>query len=450
MLPRLILLIAAWSLFARQDTTIRVDVQQVLVPVVVTDKKGHHVSGLHRSDFRIFEDGVQQEIAAFSSDTAGGVDDIGALSKPASGGAAAAQGAAQAAPRHTFVICIDTLHASPANAARMRAALEDLFEKEKPAGAQYVLIGIGRQLQVLQAATTNPLAILLKIRGAAFQSAMAGLDASALAAQLQNVRSRMDEFCKRCSCGTRSSRQNCDSEIGTLKQSVDAEADRWTAPTKGLLEQFKSVVEELAKLPTGRTLILVSDGFSVNAKREFYAAVSAYLPNRPEFKLEESKDADSALREALKIASERNVTIYTVDSRGGSAPSLASTGPMDAGASGANSALGDLGPRNPNQSVRAGTLQSTAGAQTNPFASAESASMEQLAQATGGVYFHDSNDMLKQFRSALADGREYYMLAYRPKNGAQDGKFRSITVETGDKKLSVRAKSGYWAAGAAQ
>jgi VWFA-related protein len=86
----------------------------------------------------------------------------------------------------------------------------------------------------------------------------------------------------------------------------------------------------------------------------------------------------------------------------------------------------------------------------NPFASQQSAAMEQLARATGGVYYHDSSDMLKQFRNALADGREYYVLAYRPKNSAQDGKFRSITVETGDKKLSLRAKSGYWAAGAAQ
>jgi len=447
---RLIFLIAAWSLFAQQDATIRVDVQQVLVPVVVTDKKGHHVGGLHASDFRIFEDGVPQEIASFSSDTAAGVDDIGALSKPASVGVTPAQGAAQAGPRHTFVICIDTLHASPANAARTRTALENLFEKEKTSGAQYVLIGIGRQLQVLQAATTNPLAILLKIRGTAFQSAMGGLDASALAAQLQNIRNRMDEFCKRCACGTRPSHGNCDSEIDTLKQSVDAEADRWTAPTKGLLEQFKSVVEELAKLPTGRTLILVSDGFNINPKREFYAAVLAYLPNRPQFKLAESRESDPGLRDALKVASERNVTIYTIDSRGGSAPSFASTGAMDAGASGGSSGLGDLGPRNANQSVRTGALQNALGQQANPFASEESATMEQLARATGGVYFHDSSDMLKQFRNALADGREYYVLAYRPKNNAQDGKFRSITIETSDKKLSIRAKSGYWAEGAAQ
>lgn len=438
-----IILGAAWRLLA-QDTTIRVDVQQVLVPVVVTDKKGHYVTGLHAADFRIFEDGVPQEIASFSSDTAGSADDIVALSKAASGGAAAHSG-----PRHTFVICIDSLHASPASAGRMRAALENLFEKEKPGDAQYVLIGIGRHLQVLQAATTNPLAILLKVRSAAFLSAIGGQDASALSAQLQNIRTRMDEFCKRCTCGMRSGRQSCDAEIETLKQNVDAEADRWTAATNGLLEQFKSVVEELAKLPTGRTLILVSDGFNINPRGEFYAAVSAYLPNRPQFKLEESKDGNPGLRDALKVASERNVTIYTVDSRGGSAPSLASTGPMDASAQ-SGVAMSDLGPRNTNQTVRAGSLQNTAGAQANPFTSAESASLDQLARATGGVYFHDNGDMQKGLRSALADGREYYVLAYVPKNSAHDGKFRGITVETSDKKLNIRAKLGYWAAGAAQ
>jgi VWFA-related protein len=442
--PRLILVLAAWSMFAGQDTTIRLDVQQVLVPVVVTDKKGHHVSGLHASDFQVFEDGVEQVIAAFSSDTAGSVDDIAALSKPASGSTPAAH----AGPRHTFVICIDTLHASPANAARTREALENLFEKEKTGDAQYVLIGIGRQLQVLQPATSNPLAILLKIRSTAFQNAMGGLDASALAAQLQNIRSRMDEFCRRCACGTRRSQGNCDSEIDTLKQNVDAEAERWTAPTNGLLEQFKSVVEELAKLPTGRTLILVSDGFTINAKREFYGAVSAYLPNLPQFKLDDSKDIESGLREALKVASERGVIIDAVDSRGSATATLASTGSMDASAS--NRTGGEysmVGTNRPAIRSAGGVApQNAASSKPSPFDSEQSPSMEQVARTTGGVYFHDSGNMLQQLRSAFADGRQYYVLAYVPKNAAHDGKFRSIAVETTDKKLTIRAKSGYWAA----
>ncbi len=427
---RPILALAVSSLLAQQDTTIRLDVQQVLVPIVVTDKKGHHISGLHASDFHVFEDGVQQEIASFSSATTAAVADIGALSKSQP---------ARAAPRHTFVICIDTLHASPASAARTREALEKLFESEKGADAQFVLIAIGRQLQVLQAATPSPLAILLKLRSPVFQAAMGGLDASALAAQLQNIKTRMDEFCKRCACGPRSGSRNCDSEIDTLKQSVDAEAERWTAPTSGLLDQFKKVVEELAKLPTGRTLILISDGFNIDPKQEFYRAISAYLPNIPQFTLPPLKP--DALQEALKIASDRSVTIDAVDARGATA-SFASSGSMDASASAGSGGGSMLGTNRPATPARADTLRTT-DSRANP--AQESAAMEQLARATGGVYFHDSGDMLKQFRSALADGREYYVLAYTPKNNAHDGKYRTIVVESPDKKLSIRAKSGYWA-----
>jgi VWFA-related protein len=445
---RLILLTAAGSLFAWQEPTIRVDVQQVLVPVVVTDKKGHHVSGLRASDFQISEDGVRQEIASFSSEKAGSVDDVASLARTVPGGGPAAP---QAGPRHTFVICIDSLHASLADAALVRHSLESLFEAEKPAGAQYVLISIGRRLQVLQPATANPLEVLVKIRSAVWQNAMPGLDASALAAQLQNIRSRMDDFCRRCACGTRSNQQNCDSEVDTLKQSIDAEAERWIAPSNKLLEQFRSVVEELAQLPTSRTLILVSDGFNIDPKREFYAAVSAYLPDRPQFHLDNSRSDAPDLWSALKIAAERNITIDTVDSRGAGA--IASTGAesMDASASGGiggRTGLGDMLGTNrpPPSSSRTGPIQSSSNPQGSAPTPQKSVTMEQIAESTGGVYFHERSDMLKQFRSALADGREYYVLAYVPKNSARDGKFRTITVEATDKKLTIRAKAGYWAA----
>jgi len=290
---RLFVLLFACGLCAQQEPVIRLDVQQVLVPVVVTDKKGHHVTGLRQADFQISEDGVRQDIAAFSGDTSGAVDDIASLSKPASTG-----------PRRTFVICVDTLHTAPANAARLREAMVALFDKEKTSDAQYVLIGIGRQMQVLQPATPNPQLLLLKLRGTAFQSLMEGLDASALAAELRNLRSRMDEFCKRCAC-TRPSQHSCEAETETLKQDIDAEVQRWSAPASGLAEQFRDVVRELAKLPTARTLILVSDGFSVDPKSEFYSVVSSYLPNSPWFNQPDAKEVEPSLRDALKVAAER-------------------------------------------------------------------------------------------------------------------------------------------------
>ena len=432
------LILIATALCA-QDATIRVDVQQVLVPVVVTDKKSHHVSGLRVSDFQIFEDGVPQEIVSFAADTAGSVDDVAALSKaPAT--------AAHAGPRHTFVICVDTLHASTTSAAHIREALENLFEKEKPSDAQYVLIGIGRQLQVLQPATANPLAILVKLRSAAFQNALGGMDASALAAQLQQIRVRMSEFCKQCACGTRPGKLNCDSQVDALKQTIDEEAGRWVAPTKALLDQLKSVVDELAKIPTGRTLILVSDGFEIDPKREFYDVARAYLPNAPQFKLPDAGRPLPGLRDALQIASDRNVVIFTVDSRGATAP-VGSSGAMDATQSlgGGGSQIG-MGSRNTRQTPA--DQAARPGTQVNPFATADSAAMEELARSTGGAYYHDSGAMLKQLHSALADGRQYYVLSYVPKNTAHDGKFRTITVEINDKKLTLRTKPGYWAAAA--
>jgi VWFA-related protein len=441
MQTRPFLFFAAACLLA-QDATIRVDVRQVLVPAVVTDRKGHHVSGLKAGDFQDFEDGVRQDIASFSSDKAASVDDLVALS--------AGQPPAASGPRHTFVICIDTLHVTASTAARMRQALASLFETEKPASAQYVLVGIGRQLRVLQPATTNPVAILVKVRSAAWQSAVNGMEGAPLAADLENTHKRMEDFCKHCGCGARTAQRSCESEVDTLKQNLDEEAKQWAAPLDELAGQFKSVVEELGALPTGRTLILASDGFNLNARREFYAVAAAYLPEQPQFKLDNAVQP-AAFSDALRLAAGRNIAICTLDTRAAAVASNAG-GSMDAatsGGAGAGSAdiLGTL-----RQSSRSNPVNPTAGASTERAIPRleDSATLRQAAESTGGEYFRDGGDFVKQLRSALADGREYYVLAYVPKNGARDGKYRAITVETTDKKLTVRAKTGYWAEGAAQ
>jgi len=433
-----VLLIAAALLYARQEPSIRVEVRQVVVPVFVTDSKGHHVTGLHTSDFRILEDGVPQEIASFSTDAG----DPTLTAQPAS------------APRHTYVICLDTLHTSAAGADRIRHSLESLFEKERTSNAQYVLIAIGRKLQVLVPATTNPLALVAKIRGPAFANAFSGLDSSTFATQVGAIRRRMDEFCRNCACGAHSNPHNCASEIDNLKQSIDTEADRWAVPAQALLDDFKSVVEELAKLPTGRTLILISDGFSTDARREFYAAVSAYLPNNPQFHLADSPASDPDLRAVLKTASDRNIVIDTINSQTGFLASMPDTGSMEAASSGATPTATDpLGTNRPNprdRNVQTGPLQTELGHRTIPTSPETSATMEYLAHATGGLYLRSYIDLAKPLRSALAEGREYYVLAYTPKNGARDGKYRTITVETTGKNLTLRAKPGYWAPGDAQ
>lgn len=49
---------------------IKVKTQLAAVPVRVMDKKGRFVGGLSKEDFKVYEDGVEQEIAYFSNETA--------------------------------------------------------------------------------------------------------------------------------------------------------------------------------------------------------------------------------------------------------------------------------------------------------------------------------------------------------------------------------------------
>ena len=432
---------------------IRAEVREVLVPVIVTDRKGHHVTGLKASDFRIEEDGAPEEITAFSTDTAPSASlllsaaDRGAANKSANTTPVAA---APAEPLgHTYVICIDTLHTAMPDSARTRDALMRLFDKEKPAGAQFVIVGIGRQLQVLRTATGDPAAVIATLKNRAFQPALGGGDAAALRSELNDLKNRMYDFCRRCaSCASRTQAHACDFDIQNLKASVDAEAERWAALDRQMLTQLRSVVEEIAKLPTARTLILVSDGFSLQPTSEFYGVAGSFLPYDARFRATGPTDLEPELQNVIRSAVERNVRVYSVNALGLEQPSFLSNGSMDA------SAPPDRTPpsviRHVPSSNRGGTLLADMDHAASSVTLQNGSAMEQLAHATGGVYFHDSNDMLKQFRSAIGDGRDYYLLAYISKNAAKDGAFRTITVEVADKKLNVRAKSGYWSEGEKQ
>jgi len=70
--------------------------------------------------------------------------------------------------------------------------------------------------------------------------------------------------------------------------------------------------------------------------------------------------------------------------------------------------------------------------------------MENIAARTGGVAYHDTNDMTKAFHSAVDDSRLVYTLAYMPTHSEWDGKFRKIKVESRS-GAHLRYRTGYFA-----
>ena|ERR1700730_14228750 len=52
-----------------QVPRIRSEAKEVLVPVVVMDGRGRHISGLKASEFQVFEDGKPQHVVSFSTES---------------------------------------------------------------------------------------------------------------------------------------------------------------------------------------------------------------------------------------------------------------------------------------------------------------------------------------------------------------------------------------------
>lgn len=155
--------------------------------------------------------------------------------------------------------------------------------------------------------------------------------------------------------------------------------------------------------------------------------MAAYARNPSEKLMNPGDDLHQELEEVIRSATSANVAIYSLDSRG---LSTASTG---------YNADGDV------QMTRVTVILPELQQERETTALDNQDSLAQLASETGGVFFHNSNDLLKGMRQSFEDGRAYYVLTYVPTNLAEDGKFRKIEVQVKGKDILVRNKHGYWA-----
>jgi VWFA-related protein len=406
-------------------STIKVEVRQVLVPVVVTDKEGHHVTGLTQADFHVFEDGVEQKISGFS------VENMGAGS-PAPGAAGTAVAATEvpnapaapspgkpAAVRRTYLICIDSLNSAFSNLVNVRKALTKLFHSEPAGDARYVVLAVGTAALLVQAPTTDPAAVLKSIEGKEFEKLFLSSRQASTGDDLRAFRRELDQARKACDEGA----PECPALASSLPSRASQIAEQERVSTAAFLQQLRELVGQLARETGRRTMVLLSDGFQLVPGRQAFELLDAYFPGTHSSL--RAVDRLTELDGVLRLAANRNISIYTIDSRG-----LYTQSYYDAA--------------NPGSAIR---LAPTVLGIMNRDASGAGETLSEIAAATGGTAFKNSNDIFAGLERAFADGRQYYVLAYVPANATPDGKFRAITVRVRDGKLPVSAKRGYWAGG---
>jgi hypothetical protein len=86
------------------------------------------------------------------------------------------------------------------------------------------------------------------------------------------------------------------------------------------------------------------------------------------------------------------------------------------------------------------------GANTDAITSPQ-ASMNELAERTGGRAFFNTNDIAGSVRRAIEDTEVSYVLGFYPEEGDVDGKYHELRVQVPNRKgAEVRARKGYYAA----
>jgi VWFA-related protein len=171
--------------------------------------------------------------------------------------------------------------------------------------------------------------------------------------------------------------------------------------TDYVFRHLEDALRRLSAMPGQRIMVLVSPGFIITANTR------------------ESGDL-------VDRANRANVVINTIDARGLYTPDL----------------LGDISDP-PGDSVQ------TAGFKASYRLSAQFAQSDilgQLADGTGGTFFHNRNDLDAGLRQAVAAPQLSYLLGFSPQNMKIDGRFHALKVSlTNKQKFSVQARHGYYA-----
>ena len=408
---------------------IHIEVRQVLVPVVVTDSKGHSVLGLRSSDFEVFEDGVEQKVVSLTSEADGAAklfEPLPALPAP---GTEPINPSPQeiGRPARAYLVVVDTLNSEFGSFVQIRGALKKLFAEERPDSALYALVALSQNTGVVQPFTTDPSAVLRALENKQLTKFILASEQTSRAQQETQLRRMLENYCQKCPCAD--GKCSTGPALQEIESFATSAGEEHAGRLRNFLEQLRGLVEQLGAVSGKRTIVLISDGFTIQPGRDLFELIAIYLRD-PGIALQDPiARMDPELDAVLRLADDRNVVFYTLDSRG---VYVVPTGGYDV-----------TGPSM--SSKTAPRVMPQIQSQKTASAVEKDDGLQELAEATGGLFFGNSNNALNGMRRAFADGRQYYVLAYNSSNQASDRKYRAIKVQVKRKNLMVRAKSGYWA-----
>ncbi len=388
--------------------TLHVNVNAVLVPVVVRDDHGHTIDDLRRGDFEALDDGKPRPLSGFLIERRGAPGKVaqGSRTPAAVPTSSAAAPAITALPDRVTVIVFDDLHLTSEQVAHaQKAAIRTLDEALAGSDVAAVVTTSGN---INSGLTRDP----------------AKLSAAVMAVRAQEITRAETTSCPKISYYQADLIVN-KHDSGALQDAIqqvmtvcsgklppsmlpmatsiaNSTARRvQRAGEQDVLTTYATVselVRRMARLPGEHIMILVSPGF---------------LPIEEEARIQESR--------LINLAAESSVTINALDARG-----LYTT---------AITASENLGGRNPVQMMEY---------RENAMSGSGNA-MGELADATGGAFFQNNNDLAAGFTKLLEAPETVYVLELPLEGMKEDGAWHRLSVKVDRAGTHIQARQGYFA-----
>jgi VWFA-related protein len=369
-----------------------VEVSITNVDVVVTDSKGHRVTGLKPEDFEVRQDGIAQKITNFYAVEGGKVLFEDGKSVPLSEPAAAAEVPPEVKAHYVFYI--DNLNIQVQNRNRMFRRLKAAVPEMVGPNAEGMIVTFNRSVKVRRPFTSDASDLVGALDQIEYESA----GGTTLQGERRDAIQKIDES------------TTSDEALGVARMySLSLRND-----LDFTVEAIKATLDSLAGLPGRKYFIYVSEGLPETAGLEMWEAVREKYQDATASLTALEYNLSTKYANIISSANSNGVTIYTLDAAGLSTDALGL----------AENRTTDV---KPNEFFSRQNMQTP---------------IRLMAEQTGGIAAINTNDWKASLDEIAADFSNFYSLGYRSAKGAVDRPHK-IEVVVNRKGVTVRTRSSF-------
>jgi len=383
------------------NVVLRSETRLVQLNVIVETKKGRLVEDLKKEDFTLLDNGKEQKIALFATESAKAPEEGDAKSGARNMLAPNAFGNrlrhSEEPPGSVTVILFDALNTSFTDQAYARTQILAFLRQLQPQDHVAIYL-LTNRLRVINEFTQDSKSLLVAIKKFQLMPSLMLANASELPVSMADTGITDPKAAQQVA----NLLNDMHSKLSDL-----ADVNRVEITAKAI----EAIANHVAGIPGRKNLVWISGAFPVS--------ISLYSNDNSPVD-SQSQNFAPQLERVARALNQSNMAIYPVDARGllmGSATDASVAHPFSP-----YRPPGDLG-----------------------IGQSEQSTMDLLANRTGGHAYYNTNDIKGAIRRTLGESRFTYTIGYYPDHGNWNGGYHTIVLRAKKSGVVMRYRKGYFA-----